>query len=164
MINITLFVDIIMVFLLAATIGFAIVLNQRIKTIDENKEHLKQLLQGFSSSLLAAERCIQTLNQTSQKTTELVGKNFEEAKQLREDLEMLTERGTKIADIIEKAIRAGRHINISEREQKKQELHPVASSKQKNLLQKEDEKNTNIEKNELHDVKKQLFGSLKTLR
>ncbi len=158
----TLIIECSLIVLLLATIIYVFVLNSRIKLIDENKDHLKQLLRGFSTSLIIAEKSIQKIKIAEKESSLIIDKNLKEVKKLCSDLEMLSNRGEEIADNIEKSIKNNRnfkfkHNNISEIKEKnhqKEENSNITNG----YIESADENNDYEEKRQL------LMGHLKTLR
>ncbi len=96
--------DILVATLLVVTIGYAAVLNRRLRALRRGKGELEDLAVTFSNSTQRAEESIGRLRETAQS---LQGK-LETAQSLRDDLAFLVERGAAVADRLENAVRAAR--------------------------------------------------------
>ncbi len=100
----SLILDLLVAVLLAVTIGFAVVLNNRLRKLRQDKEALEKLAANFGESTLRAEEGVETLRQT----TEVLQERLEQAQALKDDLGFLIERGDRSADNLENMIRATR--------------------------------------------------------
>jgi hypothetical protein len=106
-VNLSLALDLLLVVLLAASIGYAVVLNRKLSSLRQHKDDLEKLAATFVESTTRAEDSIQRLKGT---TTQLQN-GIEAADGLREDLTYLIDRGTTTADRLEGAIRGSRDVD-----------------------------------------------------
>jgi len=100
----SLIVDVLVAVLLVVTIGYAIVLNQRLGRLRRDKAQLERLAASFGESTARAEESIQKLK----KTAELLQERIDKAQALRDDLSFLIDRGGQAADSLEDLVRVTR--------------------------------------------------------
>ncbi|MBI2586235.1 MAG: hypothetical protein HYW28_10275 [Rhodospirillales bacterium] len=100
----SLIVDILVAILLVVTIGYAIVLNQRLGRLRRDKAQLERLAASFGESTTRAEESILKLK----KTAELLQERIDKAQALRDDLAFLIDRGGQAADSLEDLVRVTR--------------------------------------------------------
>lgn len=104
--TLSLTLDLLLVVLLVASIGYAAVLNRKLGNLRGHKEELERLAANFAESTMRAEDSIQRLKGT---TTQLQN-GIEAAEGLCEDLTFLIDRGTSAADHLEGAVRGARNL------------------------------------------------------
>lgn len=100
----SLIVDVLVAVLLVVTIGYAIVLNQRLGRLRRDKAQLERLAAKFGESTARAEESILKLK----KTAELLQERIDKAQALRDDLAFLIDRGGQAADSLEDLVRVTR--------------------------------------------------------
>lgn len=106
--ELSLLLDIALAGLLAAVIGYAIVLNRNLKALRNSKEELERLLSGFSAATGQAEDAIERAKDAATHNASSLNGIVRKAESLREDLTFLIERGEKIADAMESGIARNR--------------------------------------------------------
>lgn len=89
--------DILVAVLLAATIGFCLVLNRRLAALRRNESELKQVLTQFNQAAERAESGIAKLKEVGDQTAATLRERIGEAKALRDDLAFVAERSDRIA-------------------------------------------------------------------
>ena len=102
--SITLVLDVLLVILLAATLGFGLVLNKRLNDLRRDRSDLEKLAIGFGDATQRAEDSVATLKVSTASLQE----RLEKARTLADDLQYLIERGTTIADRLETDVRTAR--------------------------------------------------------
>ena len=100
----SLIVDVLVAVLLVVTIGYAIVLNQRLGRLRRDKAQLEKLAASFGESTARAEDSIVKLK----KTADLLQERIDKAQALRDDLAFLIDRGGQAADSLEDLVRVTR--------------------------------------------------------
>lgn len=100
----SLIVDVLVAVLLVVTIGYAIVLNQRLGRLRRDKAQLEKLAVTFGESTARAEDSILKLRKTAESLQERIDK----AQSLRDDLAFLIDRGGQAADNLEDLVRVTR--------------------------------------------------------
>lgn len=96
--------DILVAFLLVLTIGYAMVLNRRLRGLRRDKAELEKMVASFGAATARAEESIGKLKATA---NDLKGK-VDAAQALHDDLAFLVERGGATADRLEEGVRAAR--------------------------------------------------------
>ncbi|MDE3016453.1 MAG: hypothetical protein KGI29_05980 [Pseudomonadota bacterium] len=103
-----LFLDILIVLLLAVTICYCWVLNRRIKVLQDSKSELAQLLGHFDESTQRASESIIALQTASKKIGENIQFRIDKANYLLDDLSYMIEKGNKLANQMEADIAINR--------------------------------------------------------
>lgn len=100
----SLFLDIIIVMLLVATIVYAVLLNAKLKTLRDSKKEMSRFVQAFNEATVRAETGIPKLR----KATDAVGADLKDilhkAQMIRDDLAFMIEKADKVADRLERNI------------------------------------------------------------
>jgi cell division septum initiation protein DivIVA len=104
------FLDVIVAALLVFTIAYAVVLNKRLAALRKDREALEKLASDFAAATARAENGIKRLKDTSAEASAAVKKNLGDARELRDDLAYLVERGETAADRLEASVRAARDL------------------------------------------------------
>lgn len=156
-------IDLITISLLIATIFYALVLNKRIVSIQDNKSELTVLMKGFSTTLSIAESSVEKLRYTGSETIEKLAEQAKQAKQLKEDLEYLIERGDKLANSLEDMVRKARSEstvfkNFEDRRMNEAKKPVFLEELTENINTYEDPEEA------ISEVKKRLIGKLQALR
>ena len=100
--------------LLVVTISYTVMLNRRLRTMQQDKLALEKLAAKFVDSTMRAEESITRLRSTADELKERI----ERAQSLRDDLAFLTERGGNAADRLETLVREARKETPSEQPRK----------------------------------------------
>lgn len=106
----SLILDLIMVLLLAATIGFSFALNRRLKTLRDSRSELGQMISSFNESTQRAQGSIQELRRAADRTAQELDQRIKRAQVLRDELEFFMERGDRLANELESGITEGRKV------------------------------------------------------
>ena len=94
--------------LLIATIGYAVMLDKRLRTLRQSRDEMQALLASFTAATAHAQAGLVALRETGQTTTQCLQGDIERAKSLRDDLSFLIDRGNSLADRLEGGIGAAR--------------------------------------------------------
>ena len=97
----SLLLNVVIVVLLAVTIGYCWMLNRRIRILQDSKSELAQLLKYFDESTQRASESIIALQTASKKIGENIQFRIDKANYLLEDLTFMIERGNKLASQME---------------------------------------------------------------
>ena len=100
----SLVLEILVAGLLVVTISYTVMLNRRLRTMQQDKQALERLAAKFVESTVRAEESITRLKNTADELKERI----ERAQSLRDDLAFLTERGGSAADRLETMVREAR--------------------------------------------------------
>lgn len=106
-----LFLNILIMLLLAVTIGYCWILNRRIKVLQDSKSELAQLLGHFDESTQRASESIIALQTASKKIGENIQFRIDKANYLLDDLAFMIEKGNKLANQMEADIAINRARN-----------------------------------------------------
>lgn len=98
---VSLALNVLIVVLLALTIGYCWVLNRRIKILQDSRSELAQLLKHFDESTQRASDSIIALQTASKKIGENIQLRIEKANYLIDDLAFMLEKGNKLASQLE---------------------------------------------------------------
>ncbi len=105
-IDMPLVLDGIVVVLLVATIGYAMVLNRRIGEIRKWKPEFDRLITSFNQAATRAEAGIQSLKSVASQRGPDLQRSLDKARSLRDDLAYLVERGDTLADRLTESVRS----------------------------------------------------------
>lgn len=94
--------------LLVATIGYAAMLDKRLRTLRQSRDEMQALIASFTAATAHAQAGLISLRETSQSSAEGLQSDIERAKALRDDLSFLLDRGNSLADRLEGGIGAAR--------------------------------------------------------
>ncbi|HEY1722775.1 MAG TPA: DUF6468 domain-containing protein [Magnetospirillaceae bacterium] len=100
--------DVMVAVLLAVTIVYAWVLNQRLSQLRRNRDDLAKVVSSFNEATARAEAGIPKLRKAAEETGAALQERVEKAQSLRDDLAFMIERADAMADRLEQAVRAAR--------------------------------------------------------
>lgn len=100
--------DLIVAILLAATIGYAVLLNKRLGQLRKNREDLVKLVAAFNDATARAEAGIPKLRRAAEEAGGALQERVEKAQSLRDDLAFMIERADTVANRLEMAVRSAR--------------------------------------------------------
>src|SRR5271156_4481284 len=92
-----LILDLIVVAMLAATIVYAVLLNQRLSQLRRNRDDLAKVVSSFNEATARAEAGIPKLRRAAEDSGQAVHERVEKAQLLRDDLAFMIERGEALA-------------------------------------------------------------------
>ncbi len=102
--------ELILVALLIATLFHAIRLERALGVLKGDRAALQELVAGFNASTQTAEQGIGRLRLAVDGAGRSIAKQIDTSQGLRDDLQLLTERGERLADRLEVLIRDGRAV------------------------------------------------------
>lgn len=105
--TLSLFLDVIVCFLLVATIIYAAMLNRRLMAFRSNRAEMETMIRTFSDACARAEAGTRSLRSATEEATRLQA-YLERSQNLRDDLAYLLERGGSLADRLEGGVRSAR--------------------------------------------------------
>lgn len=105
--------DIIVAVLLAATIGYAVMLNSRLNQLRKNRDDLVKLVAAFNDATVRAEAGIPKLKRAAEEAGSGLQERVEKAQSLRDDLAFMIERADTMATRLENSVRSARDVKPS---------------------------------------------------
>lgn len=103
--------DIIVILLLALTIGYCWKLNHKIQVLQNSKKDLTGLVRTFDSALFNAQKSIADLKVASNKSSESLTVYVKKSEELISDLEFITTKAVRISNNLENMIeKAKKHV------------------------------------------------------
>lgn len=112
-----LILDVTLVVLLGATIGYCVALHRRLGDLRAAQSELPRLIDSFVEATRRAEAGIADLKVASSGAAEEMGPRLNEAQVLREDLAFMIDHGTKLADRLEASVRVARAETVARQQQ-----------------------------------------------
>lgn len=100
--------DLIIAILLAATIAYAAVLNNKLNQLRKNRDDLAKLVAAFNDATARAEAGIPKLKRASEEASSTLIDRVEKAQSLRDDLAFMIERADAMANRLEGSVRTAR--------------------------------------------------------
>ena len=100
--------DLMVSVLLAVTIVYAWVLNQRLSQLRRNRDDLAKVVSSFNDATARAEAGIPKLRKAAEESGQALQERVEKAQSLRDDLAFMIERADAMADRLEEAVRVAR--------------------------------------------------------
>ncbi len=105
-----LLLDLVMIGLLSATVGYCIALSRKINQLRANKKELGDFIGEFHTAITQAEENIGQLKMLGAQTDAKLRHHIEKARLLSNDLSFLTDRGEGVASALENHIRSSRTL------------------------------------------------------
>ena len=106
--QLSLFLEVIGATLLAVMIVYAVRLNRRLATLQEDKTEFERLMMSFTDSTSRAESSVARLKASATDTAQALQESVTRAQALRDDLAFMVDRADELADRLEAAIREAR--------------------------------------------------------
>jgi cell division septum initiation protein DivIVA len=103
-----LILDLMVAALLAVTIIYAWILNQRLSQLRRNRDDLAKVVSSFNEATARAEAGIPKLRKAAEDSGQALQERVEKAQSLRDDLAFMIERADAMADRLEQAVRSSR--------------------------------------------------------
>lgn len=100
--------DLLVSVLLVATIGYAVMLNQRLTQLRKNRDDLAKIIVSFNEATVRAESSIPKLKKAAEDAGQSLQDRVEKAQSLRDDLAFMIERADTMANRLENAVRSAR--------------------------------------------------------
>ena len=102
--GIKIFIDLLIVGLLVATIAYCYKVNRRIVILQDSKEDFAKLIAQFDKTTQHAQESIGELQSTAKKVNESLDERLDKANFLADDLAFLIEKGNRVVDKVEKSV------------------------------------------------------------
>ncbi len=90
------FLDVVVGALLAATIGYCIMLNRKLAALRRNEAELREVLVQFAAAAERAEAGVALLKKAGREAASTLTDQIGEARAMRDDLAFVTERGDRM--------------------------------------------------------------------
>ncbi len=87
--------------LLAVTIFYCFHLDRKLRALRSGKDELKQVIAGLTDATLRAQQSVVVLKQSGQSVSEELTSRVSNARNLRDELELMLEAGNNLADRLE---------------------------------------------------------------
>lgn len=100
--------DLLVSVLLIATIGYAVMLNQRLSSLRKNRDDLAKIIVSFNDATVRAETAIPKLRKAAEDAGQSLQERVEKAQSLRDDLAFMIERADTMANRLENGVRSAR--------------------------------------------------------
>ncbi len=100
--------DILVLFLLAGTIYFAVRLSSHLRVFSESRGELEKILGDLSANILRAEAAIDGLRQTAREAGRDLQQRINDGREVSQELQIMTESGNNIAGRLETAVKSKR--------------------------------------------------------
>lgn len=100
--------DVVVALMLGAAIGYAYILERRLRALHADRAALEALITGLAETSSRAEAGIAGLHAAADQIGSELQERIDRAGSLRDDLGYMLDRGGQIADRLERAVRAGR--------------------------------------------------------
>ena len=102
--------EVVLVLLLSATLFHAVRLERAITTLRRDRATLERLIAGFDESTRQAEDGAERLRAAAEISGKQITRQVERANGLKDDLVFLTERGERLADLLERHVVDARQV------------------------------------------------------
>ena len=102
--------EVVLVLLLSATLFHAVRLERAITTLRRDRATLERLIAGFDESTRQAEDGAERLRAAAEISGKQITRQVERANGLKDDLVFLTERGERLADLLERHVVEARQV------------------------------------------------------
>ncbi len=119
--------EVLLVVLLAATLFHAIRLEKALVVLRRDRATFDALIAGFNDSTRLAEDGAERLRLAADGAGKQISRHIERANALKEDLIFLTERGEKMADVMERLVTEARSASGQSRQQQTAAVHNTPS-------------------------------------
>lgn len=106
--------EIVLMLLLAGTLFHAIRLERALGVLKRDRAALEALVAEFNASSRAAEQGVERLRETADGAGRQIARQIESCGRLKDDLHFLSERGEKLADRLDRLVRAARGLEPPE--------------------------------------------------
>jgi len=103
-----LILDVIVAILLATTIAYAVMLNQKLMQLRKNRDDMAKLVAAFNDATARAEAGIPKLRRAAEEAGSTLQERVEKAQSLRDDLAFMIERADAMANRLEGSVRTAR--------------------------------------------------------
>lgn len=105
--------DVFLVGLLMATIGYCAVLNRRLSTMRDAQDDLRQLSIEFDKTIVKSKLGVEELKTVAQNAGEKIQAEINQAKDLVEELQLINASSTRIADRLQHNVETATTPSVS---------------------------------------------------
>jgi hypothetical protein len=126
MAQVSVLLDVLIAGLLAATIFYAVVLNRKLGELRNNKAEMEAMVNRLVQTTERAEHGLAELKAAAHDKGEELSHKVSDAKALSDDLGFLVDKGTSLADRMERQIGAARKVTADPRGVEPMGLHEAA--------------------------------------
>jgi len=99
--------DLMLIVLLCTTVGYCVVLNKRLTRLRDGQSEFKELVETLTAATDKAETSLKELRELTDATSAELSKNIGTARELADELSMITESGNALANRIEARLTGG---------------------------------------------------------
>ncbi len=99
-----LLIDSLMIVLLVATIFYCVMVNRRIRVLQDSREEFAQLITKFDETTKKAQESIDDLQRVGKKVNDSLNERLDKANFLADDLAFMIEKGNKVADKVDETV------------------------------------------------------------
>ncbi len=99
-----LILDTVIILLLVATIGYAVMLNRQLKVLRHNREELAKLISTFNEATLRAEAGVPKLRRATEEAGQSLQEQLDKASVLQDDLAYMIERADAALKRMDRAV------------------------------------------------------------
>lgn len=126
MAEVSVLLDVLIAGLLAATIFYAVALNRKLGELRNNKAEMEAMVNHLVQTTERAEHGLAELKAAAQEKGEDLSQKVSDARALSDDLGFLVDKGTSLADRMERQIGAARKVTADPRGVEPMGLHEAA--------------------------------------
>ncbi|MDZ7714119.1 MAG: DUF6468 domain-containing protein [Rhodovibrio sp.] len=126
MAQVSVLLDVLIAGLLAATIFYAVLLNRKLGELRNNKAEMEAMVNRLVQTTERAEHGLAELKAAAHDKGEELSQKVSDAKALSDDLGFLVDKGTSLADRMERQIGAARKVTADPRGVEPMGLHEAA--------------------------------------
>lgn len=108
-----LILDMAIVVLLVATIGYAVILNRQLSRLRDGRAELEELVRGFAEATGRAEAGVQGMRRMAAESGEKLQKAVDRAQAIRDELQFMTEAADSLAARLEGAVGQARPVQAA---------------------------------------------------
>jgi len=99
--------DLMLIVLLCTTVGYCVVLNRRLTRLRDGQSEFKELVETLTAATDKAQASLKDLRELTDTTSAELSKNIRTARELADELSMITESGNALANRIEARLTGG---------------------------------------------------------
>lgn len=99
--------DLLLILLLAATVGYCVVLNARLGRLRDGQAEFKGLVDTLTAATDKAQTSLRELRALTETASETLSKNIKSARELSDELSVITESGNALAQRLEAGLTGG---------------------------------------------------------
>lgn len=117
----TLALDIVIIILVAVMIAYSVILNIRLKSFRNSNDDMADLIEQLNDAIIVAQTSVETLKKTAVSKEARLESLIAKSRMLADELEIITESGSALADRIERGLIPEQHPGIYQDENRHDE-------------------------------------------